>query len=81
MGHTVFVRPLVKPLSECEIPSDHSVNLESRLESKGACNSRLTMNKVSRMLNKFRGTLVGALVGDCLGSHYEGTSFILPWGK
>lgn len=51
------------------------MNLESRLESKGAC------NKVSRMLNKFRGTLVGALVGDCLGSHYEGTSFILPWGE
>lgn len=33
------------------------------------------------MLNKFRGTLVGALVGDCLGSHYEGTPSILPWGE
>lgn len=36
---------------------------------------------MSRMLNKFRGTLVGALVGDCLGSHYEGVSRILPWAE
>lgn len=36
---------------------------------------------MNRMLNKYRGTLVGALVGDCLGSHYEGTPFILPWGE
>lgn len=36
-------------------------------------------NKVSGMLGKFRGTLVGALVGDCLGSHYEGTPFVLPY--
>ena len=36
---------------------------------------------MSRMLNKFRGTLVGALVGDCLGSHYEGVSSILPWAE
>lgn len=34
---------------------------------------------MSRMLHKFRGTLVGALVGDCLGSHYEGVPYILPW--
>ena len=36
---------------------------------------------MSRMLNKFRGTLVGALVGDCLGSKYEGVSCIIPWAE
>lgn len=36
---------------------------------------------MSKMLHKFRGTLVGALVGDCLGSNYEGVSSTLPWGE
>ena len=36
---------------------------------------------MSRTLSQFRGTLVGALVGDCLGSHYEGISCIIPWGE
>ena len=36
---------------------------------------------MSRVLNKYRGTLVGALVGDCLGSHYEGIFSIIPWGE
>jgi poly(ADP-ribose) glycohydrolase ARH3 len=30
---------------------------------------------MSRVLDKFRGTLVGALAGDCLGRFYEGLSF------
>ena len=40
---------------------------------------RKVCNQMNRMLNKFRGTLVGALVGDCLGSYYEGSPSILPW--
>ena len=36
---------------------------------------------MSRALSKYRGTLVGALVGDCLGSKYEGVSGIIPWGE
>ena len=32
-------------------------------------------------VNKFRGALVGALIGDCLGSHYEGISCVIPWGE
>ena len=36
---------------------------------------------MNRPLNKYRGTLVGALVGDCLGSHYEGISSVVPWGE
>lgn len=34
---------------------------------------------MNTVLNKYRGALVGALVGDCLGSHYEGISIIIPW--
>jgi len=26
----------------------------------------------SSMVSKFRGALVGALIGDCLGAHFEG---------
>ena len=37
--------------------------------------------RMSRALNKYRGTLVGALVGDCLGSKYEGVSSTIPWGE
>lgn len=33
------------------------------------------------MLHKFRGTLVGALVGDCLGSNYEGVVGTILWGE
>ena len=36
---------------------------------------------MSRALSKYRGTLVGALVGDCLGSNYEGISSTIPWGE
>lgn len=39
------------------------------------------MNKVSRMLNKFCGILVGVLVGDCFGFYYEGIFFIFFWGE
>lgn len=34
---------------------------------------------MSRALSKYRGTLVGALVGDCLGANYEGLSSTIPW--
>lgn len=30
-------------------------------------------------LSRFRGCLVGALIGDCLGSYYEGSPPCLPW--
>jgi len=33
------------------------------------------------VLNKYRGTLVGALVGDCLGANYEGVSSVIPFGE
>ena len=36
---------------------------------------------MSAVLNKYRGTLVGALVGDCLGANYEGVSSVIPFGE
>ena len=36
---------------------------------------------MNAVLSKYRGTLVGALVGDCLGANYEGISCIIPFGE
>lgn len=36
--------------------------------------AKIVLSKMSKLLDKFRGTLVGALAGDCLGLFFEGLS-------